>query len=82
MKTCGKCVPIEAHDKLNRQWILMCWTCVVLLALVAGTGVLALEWRQELSYTNQQLDKAIDTIKAQELADQRAALVKKLRRKK
>lgn len=58
MRTCDKCVPAEEHDKLQRQWNRMCWLCVVLMALVAGLGVLAMEWRKDLSETRQALDRA------------------------
>lgn len=61
-KTCGKCVSIEEHKKLERQWNWMCALCVVLMLIVAGLGVRAMHWRQDLMETRQQLDHVSDAL--------------------
>jgi hypothetical protein len=75
-KTCGKCVPIDEHNKQHRQWVLMCWLCTALLALWAATSVLALHWREELMDTRIALDNATDTLAAENLADAKAMKTK------
>lgn len=77
MKTCGKCVPIEEHRKLERQWNTMAWLCALLLALTAATGVIAMNWRSELSDTRQQLDRAADALAAKGLEEYREVRAKK-----
>lgn len=56
MRTCEKCVPVDDHNRLHRQWMCMCLLCFFLTALVAVGGVLALHWRAEVSELRQQLD--------------------------
>lgn len=71
-KTCGKCVPIEEHEKLERQWAGMAVLCAVLMVLVAIGGVYLMESRKELVEAKQQIFQLQDTLATKERAESRA----------
>ena len=54
------CVTSTEYLKVHRQWIAMCWLCVILLATTAAFGVLMLDFRSQLHEQRIELDKTTD----------------------
>lgn len=50
----------RAQEK--KYWNGLCLICVTLMVLLAVVGGAALEWRKELAYTRQALDRANERI--------------------
>lgn len=52
------CVTSTEYLRVHREWVRMCWLCVVLIASTAICGVLMLDYKQEAMEYRHALDDA------------------------
>ena len=54
----GYCVIADEYNRVHRQWVGMCWICLILLASTATCGTLMLDYKQEAMEYRHALDDA------------------------